>query len=101
MVAFTASKAAVEHSVKSFAYEFGNDGIRINAIALSSLQTDTVKQSKPYADFENFMPVEKVAHHALIFSRNDLEFLNGETISLFKYSKSFFEQGYLTRNRQE
>jgi NAD(P)-dependent dehydrogenase (short-subunit alcohol dehydrogenase family) len=101
MAAFTSAKAAVETLVKCLANEYSENGIRVNAIALSSLKTAEVKKTKPYADYVNFMPVEEVADSVVKLNNHDFKYMNGNVISLFKHSKSFFEQGYLVRNRQK
>jgi len=100
MAAFTAAKAAVETLIKCIANEYSKDKIIANAFALASLQTNTVEQSKPFGDFENFMSTDAVAKAVLKINDEGFEYLNGNIINLFKYSDSFFNEGYLKRNKK-
>jgi len=99
MAAFTSAKSAVETLIRCLANEYAQHGIIANAIALASLQTESVQKSKPFADFEHFMSVEKIAKAVLKINCEDLEYLNGNVINLFRYSESFFNKGYFERNR--
>lgn len=99
MAAFTSAKAAVETFIKCLANEYSKYNIVANVMALASLQTDTVKKSKPYGDFDNFMSLKKVAKTILKINDEELSYLNGNIINLFKHSDSFYNVGYLERNR--
>lgn len=99
MAAFTSAKAAVETLIKCLANEYSKYNIVANVMALASLQTDTVKKSKPYGDFDNFMSLKKVAKTVLKINDGELSYLNGNVINLFKHSDSFYNVGYLERNR--
>ena len=99
MAAFTSAKAAVETLIKCLANEYSKYNIVANVMALASLQTDTVKKSKPYGDFDNFMSLKKVAKTVLEINNEEVNYLNGNVINLFKYSDSFYNVGYLERNR--
>jgi len=99
MAAFTSAKAAVETLIKCLANEFSQSGIVANVIALASLQTDSVQKSKPFGDFKHFMSVEEIAKAVLKLSCAEFDYLNGNVISLFRHSDSFFNKGYFERNR--
>lgn len=100
MAPFTAAKAAVEALVKSISNEFGKHNIIANVVELASIQSEAVKQSKPYGDFEHFIPLEGIAETVLeILTVNSI--MNGSVINCFTYSKTFFNMGYFQRIRKE
>ena len=101
MAAFTSSKAAVESLIKCIANEYACNNIIANAIELASLQTKEVKESKPFGDYQNFMEPEVVAKLVFKLNHDTFKYLNGNIIELFKYSESFFGQGYYERNKSK
>lgn len=99
MAAFSSAKAAVESLVKCLANEYSKDNINANVIQLSSLQTDKVKHSKPFGDYHHFIPIEELAVLIKEINNPAFKLLSGNVINLFKYSPSFFNEGYFQRNR--
>lgn len=96
MAPFTAAKAAVEALVKCVANEYSKDNIVANVVALSSVQTEAVKRSKPHGDFEHYVPLNAVAETVLeTLSMSNI--MNGNVISCFTHSDSFFNEGYFKR----
>lgn len=101
MAAFTSAKAAVECLIKCVAHEFAQDNIIANTLALSSMQTDTVKASKPFGDYEHYIPVEELCLTIdEIFSLKS-SIVNGNTINCYKYSDTYYKQGYFERIRNK
>lgn len=97
MASFTAAKAAVESFIGTIANEFGGDGINANSIAFSSLQTPFVKASKPYGDYEHYLHLEDVSKVVEEIVKSPFRLMNGNTISMYEYSETFFNQGYYQR----
>ena len=100
MAAFTSAKAAVECLIRCIANEFSKDNIVANSLALSSLQTDTVKDSKPFGDYEHFISVQPLCETIEEFLNMKHNIANGNTINCFNYSESFYNEGYFQRNRK-
>jgi NAD(P)-dependent dehydrogenase (short-subunit alcohol dehydrogenase family) len=61
MVAYTASKAAVAALTAALAEEVAKDGILVNAVAPSILDTATNRAAMPKANFDAWPKVEEVA----------------------------------------
>jgi NAD(P)-dependent dehydrogenase (short-subunit alcohol dehydrogenase family) len=61
MAAYTASKAAVAALTAAFAEEVAKDGILVNAVAPSILDTPTNRAAMPKADYAAWPKVEEVA----------------------------------------
>jgi NAD(P)-dependent dehydrogenase (short-subunit alcohol dehydrogenase family) len=61
MVAYTASKAAVAALTAALAEEVAKDGILVNAVAPSIMDTQANRQSMPKADYALWPKVEEVA----------------------------------------
>jgi short-subunit dehydrogenase len=97
MISFTAAKAAIESFIGGIANEFGKDGILANALALSSLQTPFVRESKPFGDYEHYIHLEDIAALCEELVKNPFKLMNGNTLSLYEYSDTFFHQGYFER----
>lgn len=100
MAIFTAAKSAVEATVKCLAHEHSKDNIVANAIALSSLQTDAVRESKPYGDFEHYLPLEEVSETVLETLSMKSNCMNGSVLNFWKYSESYYHKGYFERIKQ-
>jgi NAD(P)-dependent dehydrogenase (short-subunit alcohol dehydrogenase family) len=97
MASFTASKAAVDSLVRSLAYEFAGFGVRLNSLQLASVKTSKVQLSKPHGDFEHFLAPDDI-FPVIEFLLSPGSFLvNGNTISLFEHSDSFYNSGYFER----
>ena len=61
MVAYTASKAAVAALTAALAEEVAKDGILVNAVAPSIMDTPANRQAMPKADYALWPKVEEVA----------------------------------------
>lgn len=61
MAAYTASKAGVAALTAALAEEVANDGILVNAVAPSIMDTPANRQATPKADFSLWPKVEEVA----------------------------------------
>jgi NAD(P)-dependent dehydrogenase (short-subunit alcohol dehydrogenase family) len=72
MVAYTASKAAVAAMTVALAEEVKGNGILVNAIAPSTLDTQANRTAMPKADFSKWVSLEATAETvaALISARN-------------------------------
>lgn len=99
MAAFTSAKAAVECLIKCIVNEFAMHNIVANSLALSSIQTDPVKESKPFGDYEHFISVQNLCETIEELLGMTHNILNGNTINCFNYSDSFFNEGYFQRNK--
>lgn len=99
MASFTAAKAAIESFVGTIANEFGGHGINANSIALSSLQTPFVKDSKPNGDYDHYLDLKDVSIMVEDLVKSSFKIMNGNTISMYEYSDTFFNEGYFSRIR--
>jgi NAD(P)-dependent dehydrogenase (short-subunit alcohol dehydrogenase family) len=61
VVAYAASKAAVASLTQGLAEEVRDDGILVNAVLPSTMDTPTNRESMPDADFDRWPRVEEVA----------------------------------------
>ncbi len=61
MVAYTASKAAVAAITQALAAEVAGDGLLVNAVVPSIMNTHSNRQAMPKADFSKWPKVEEVA----------------------------------------
>ena len=61
MVAYTASKAAVAALTAALAEEVAKDGILVNAVAPSIMDTPANREAMPKADYALWPKVEEVA----------------------------------------
>lgn len=98
MAAFTSAKAAVECLVRCVAHEQSKYNILCNAFALPSIKTNSVIATKPEEFHENYPTLNELTNciEQTIESLSPLS--NGNIISLFKYSDSFYNKGYYQRN---
>lgn len=97
MAAFTAAKSAVESLVRSLANEFSAESMRFNTIALASVKTTKVQQSKPHGDYEHFIPPEDIVPVVRFLLSAQSYLVNGNSINLFQHSDSFYHKGYFER----
>lgn len=98
MAAFTSSKAAVECLIKCIANEQAKNNIVANAFALPSIKTNSVIATKPEEYIQNYMTIDELVETIESICENISPQMNGNIISLFKYSKSFYNKGYYERN---
>lgn len=98
MAAFTSAKAAVECLVKCAANELSKYNILINAFALPSIKTKSVIATKPEEFHKNYPTLEELTSCIENTIENISPLINGNIISLFKYSDSFYHKGYYERN---
>ena len=61
MVAYTASKAAVVAMTRAMAREFADDGVTVNAIAPTVIDTARNREAMPAADFTEWVTPEAIA----------------------------------------
>jgi short-subunit dehydrogenase len=97
MVAFTASKRAVESIVKGIANEYFKDGIISNCFALATLLTKVEKQMKPLGDHQNWLDTVEVCKEVIDFISTSSSLVSGNIIHLYKYSESYFHESYYQR----
>ena len=98
MAAFTSAKAAVECLIKCVANEQSKYNIIANAFALPSIKTNSVIETKPGEFHKNYPTLEELTNCIEKTAENLTELVNGNIISLFKYSHSFYHKGYYERN---
>ena len=98
MAAFTSAKAAVECLIKCVANEQSKNKILCNAFALPSIKTNGVIETKPEEFHENYPTLYELTDCIEKTIENLSPLSNGNVISLFKYSDSFYNKGYYQRN---
>jgi len=83
MVAYTATKAAVAALTSALAEEVAKDGILVNAVAPSIMDTPANRQSMPKADFALWPKVEEVAATIAFLAGPDNRVTRGAIVPVY------------------
>jgi NAD(P)-dependent dehydrogenase (short-subunit alcohol dehydrogenase family) len=83
MVAYTASKTAVAALTAALAEEVAKDGILVNAVAPSIMDTQANRQSMPKADFALWPKVEEVAATIVFLASPDNRVTRGAIVPVY------------------
>jgi NAD(P)-dependent dehydrogenase (short-subunit alcohol dehydrogenase family) len=83
MVAYTASKAAVAALTVALSEEVARDGILVNAVAPSIMDTPANRQSMPKADHAAWPKVEEVAATILFLASPDNRVTRGGVVPVY------------------
>jgi NAD(P)-dependent dehydrogenase (short-subunit alcohol dehydrogenase family) len=83
MVAYTASKAAVAAMTVALAEEVAKDGILVNAVAPSIMDTAANRQAMPKADYAAWPKVEEVAATILFLASPDNRVTRGAIVPVY------------------
>jgi NAD(P)-dependent dehydrogenase (short-subunit alcohol dehydrogenase family) len=83
MVAYAASKAAIAAMTVALAEEVVKEGILVNAIAPSTLDTPANRQAMPKADHAAWPKVEEVAATILFLASPDNRVTRGAVVPVY------------------
>ncbi|MGB6321708.1 MAG: SDR family NAD(P)-dependent oxidoreductase [Xanthobacteraceae bacterium] len=83
MAAYTAGKAGVAAFTAALAEEVVKDGILVNAVAPSTMDTPVNRQATPKADFALWPKVEEVAATILFLASPDNRVTRGAIVSVY------------------
>ncbi|MGC2591256.1 MAG: SDR family NAD(P)-dependent oxidoreductase [Xanthobacteraceae bacterium] len=83
MAAYTAGKAGVAAFTAALAEEVVKDGILVNAVAPSTMDTPVNRQAMPKADFALWPKVEEVAATILFLASPDNRVTRGAIVSVY------------------
>jgi len=83
MVAYTASKTAVAALTASLAEEVAKDGILVNAVAPSIMDTQANRQAMPKADYALWPKVDEVAATIMFLASPDNRVTRGAIVSVY------------------
>jgi len=83
MTAYTASKAGVAAFTAALAEEVAKDGILVNAVAPSIMDTPANRQTMPKADFAAWPKVEEVAATILFLASTDNRVTRGAIVPVY------------------
>jgi NAD(P)-dependent dehydrogenase (short-subunit alcohol dehydrogenase family) len=83
MTAYVASKAAVAAFTTAFAQEVVKDGILVNAVAPSIMDTPANRKDMPKADFESWPKVEEVAAAILYLASPENKVTSGAIVPVY------------------
>jgi NAD(P)-dependent dehydrogenase (short-subunit alcohol dehydrogenase family) len=83
MVAYTASKTAVAALTAALAEEVAKDGILVNAVAPSIMDTQANRQAMPKADFALWPKVEEVAATIMFLASPDNRVTRGAIVPVY------------------
>ena len=83
MVAYAASKAAVAALTAALAEEVAKDGILVNAVAPSIMDTPANRQAMPKADYAAWPKVEEVAATVLFLASPDNRVTRGAIVPVY------------------
>ena len=81
--AYTASKAAAHRVVESMAAELLNNGITVNAVLPSTIDTPPNRQSMPNADFSKWVTPEQVADVMAFLASDSAAPVSGDSIQVY------------------
>jgi NAD(P)-dependent dehydrogenase (short-subunit alcohol dehydrogenase family) len=83
MVAYTASKAGVAALTAALAEEVAQDGILVNAVAPSIMDTPANRTSMPKADYTLWPKVEDVAATIVFLASTDNRVTRGGIVPVY------------------
>jgi NAD(P)-dependent dehydrogenase (short-subunit alcohol dehydrogenase family) len=83
MAAYTASKAGVAALTAALAEEVAKDGILVNAVAPSIMDTPANRDDMPKADFSLWPKVEEVAKTILFLASSDNKVTRGAVVPVY------------------
>jgi NAD(P)-dependent dehydrogenase (short-subunit alcohol dehydrogenase family) len=83
MTAYTASKAALAALTASLAEEVAKDGILVNAVAPSIMDTPANRKAMPKADFDAWPKVDEVAATILFLASPDNAVTRGAIVPVY------------------
>lgn len=83
MTAYVSSKAAVAAMTQALAEEVVNDGILVNAVVPSIIDTPTNRSDMPDADFDTWPKPGEIAETILFLASPDNKVTRGALISVF------------------
>lgn len=83
MTAYTVSKAGVAALTESLAAEVVGDGILVNAVAPSALDTPGNRQSMPKADFSRWPKCEEVAQTVAFLASSTNKVTRGSVVQVY------------------
>ena len=83
MAAYTASKAAVAALTAALAEEVAKDGILVNAVAPSIMDTPANRKAMPKADFDLWPKVEEVAATILFLASPENRVTRGAVVPVY------------------
>jgi NAD(P)-dependent dehydrogenase (short-subunit alcohol dehydrogenase family) len=83
MVAYAASKAAVAALTVALAEEVAKDGVLINAVAPSIMDTPANRAAMPKADFAAWPKVEEVAATILFLASPENKVTRGSIVPVY------------------
>jgi NAD(P)-dependent dehydrogenase (short-subunit alcohol dehydrogenase family) len=83
MVAYTASKAAVAALTVALAEEVAKDGVLVNAVAPSIMDTAANRKAMPNADFSLWPKVEEVAATIVFLASPDNRVTRGAVVTVY------------------
>jgi len=81
--AYTASKAAAQRVVESMAAELLNNGITVNAVLPSTIDTPPNRQSMPNADFSKWVTPEQIADVMAFLASDSAITVSGDSLQVY------------------
>ena len=83
MIAYTTSKAAVASITRSLAEEVKGDGILVNAVVPSTMDTPANRAAMPKADFSKWPKVEEVAQAIMFLASRENALTSGALVPVY------------------
>jgi NAD(P)-dependent dehydrogenase (short-subunit alcohol dehydrogenase family) len=81
--AYSASKAAAQRVVESMAAELGKNGINVNAIVPSMIDTPQNRAASPNADYSKWVQPEEIAQTILYLCSDAAHSINGASVNIY------------------
>ncbi len=82
MVAYTASKGAVVALTRALADELGDDGVSVNAVAPTTIDTGANRRAMPDADRSRWVTPEEIASLLVWLTGDDARVVTGNVVVL-------------------
>jgi NAD(P)-dependent dehydrogenase (short-subunit alcohol dehydrogenase family) len=81
--AYAVSKSGLLVLAESIAEEYGDRGVRANAVLPGTMDTPANRRSMPNADFSKWVPPEEVARVILFFASDESAPVNGASVPVY------------------
>jgi len=81
--AYSASKAAAQRIIESMALELRDQGIQVNAVVPSTIDTPQNRESMPNADFSKWVQPDDIAQAILFLAASQTDAVSGASLEVY------------------
>jgi NAD(P)-dependent dehydrogenase (short-subunit alcohol dehydrogenase family) len=98
MAPFTSAKAAVETLIRCIANEYSGQGVQANYIALPTIHTEKVINTKSLEDAASYVSPKELASLVIDNVLTLPPIVSGTGLKVFRHNANFYGTGYFSRN---